>query len=168
MVSDQPLRREAGSEATSKSDLVVWLTAQLDHDEQVARAAVAEDGPDWTAETYDVGAWNASGLVHGGGDREDRGALWDNEGSDSLSMKAATAVHVALHDPARVLRQVAAFRIIMDEHQRRISEPEICDRCEGIGDHAKFPCPTMIALVNIYSDRPGYDPAWAPLYWVES
>jgi hypothetical protein len=76
--------------------------------------------------------------------------------------------HIALHDPARVLRDVAAHRAILSEHGsmlERMSWDEdllICHRCrydQGL-DTFNWPCPTVRALVSIYADRPGYDPAW--------
>lgn len=143
-MTDQPLRREAGSEATLQMDLLSWLTAQLDHDEQVALGAARNSiGPTWTA----VGLQSS----------------YDVRVDD----------HIALHDPARVLRQVAAHRRTLGRHQSRSKEWGIvdCSTCledtdstyqdDPIATWASWPCAEIRNVASIYSDRPGYDPSWA-------
>lgn len=65
--------------------------------------------------------------------------------------------HAIRHDPARVLRQVAAMRKVLDLHQPFIAdedEPDpICQTCtEGshLYDISAYPCPTLLALAEAY------------------
>jgi hypothetical protein len=127
-------------------DLVTWLREQLDHDERVARATFEDDGyQEWDTPT--------SGIV--------QTASGDLDGL--VPARRHIAEHIALHDPARVLRQVKAYREILDEyaywHQKVLDS-----------ETAKFPQPdlggrfevasTMVRLVaSIYSHRPGYTEA---------
>jgi hypothetical protein len=136
-VTDQPIRRQAGSEATPKEDLVSWLTAQLDHDEQVAQTVadryldVRDGRPYWPLPSVEARFRDAQPAIRAGLDL------------------------IKLHDPARVLRQVAAYRRILSRH-------EGLHRCEG-GDFdggPYGPCEPARDLASIYSDRSGFDPSW--------
>lgn len=122
---DQPLRREAGSEATPQIDLVSWLTQQIDHDEQVARD-VLEDflGPQPSRAGVAVFM---------------RACRW----TESFT-------------PARVLRQVAAYRRILDWHEP--CDDGYRDVCMVCG--VPSPCLDLRNVASIYSDREGYDPSW--------
>jgi hypothetical protein len=131
-------------------ELIVWLRVQLDTDEQTARRAGAND-PTWAydRETFTVstrGGWSIAAR------KDDGSPINDVDGE-----------HIAEHDPARVLRQVAAFRAILDEHPPLSNGA--CDRCdEGAFSYERkiWPCPTVRALASVYSRRPGYQPEWAP------
>jgi len=147
---DQPIRRQAGSEATSKEDLVSWLTAQLDHDEQVARAATA--GP-WTAEG------NGSIVGPAGPLPKLAGHVVCSVGAWDVGLPTtADATHIALHDPSRVLRQVAAYRCLLGLHRECGTGYGRCD--DGGHAHGPAGCADRAELASIYSDRPGFDPSW--------
>jgi hypothetical protein len=111
----------------SNTDLVSFLTARLDEDEAAARG--------WFDRFPDMPA-------------------------DELADQAAAGVtdegyiHIARHDPARVLREVAAKRKILAEHAQGWGHP--CEAYTG----PEFPCPTLRALAGVWSDHPDYDPAW--------
>ncbi|MFE3060675.1 DUF6221 family protein [Nocardia sp. NPDC059239] len=71
--------------------------------------------------------------------------------------------HIARHDPARVLRQSAAMRLILVEHAR--TPGGRCSVCRDFDDRrnydgAAYPCPTVRALTAIWSDHPDYRPEW--------
>lgn len=74
--------------------------------------------------------------------------------------------HIARHDPARALREVAAKRAILAEHRQWVFGGTTgCSTCHAgheIGDPPPGPCPTLRALAAVYSDHRDYDPAWAP------
>jgi hypothetical protein len=140
--------------AVSDTDaLVAFLREQIDEDERVARAA--HPGP-WAIRT--------GGLVYVvTGYPGTRPGKMDFEigQPDVVAMFAATmgrhedevanADHIALHDPARVLREVQAKRRIVDYVE-----------CE-LADDAEQQMPQEIArwLALPHSDRPGYLPEWA-------
>jgi hypothetical protein len=91
--------------------------------------------------------------------------------------------HFGLHDPARVLREVAAGRAILGLHHPTQPHPEFgftypgaAKFCgyDGPGDNwqaehepdhfpdALWPCWTVRLLAAVYSDHPGYRPEWKP------
>jgi hypothetical protein len=63
---------------------------------------------------------------------------------------AGDAAHVIRHDPARVLREVAAKRAILELHAQGTD-----------WDGEPWPCSTIRALIAIWRDHPDFDPAWA-------
>lgn len=144
-------------------DLTAFVTARLDEDEAIANAAASEAGPDWT--------W----------DRESRdGYLRTPAGTimaDALNVEDEQfRPHVARHDPARALREVAAKRAILAEHghyrvdhnwtgRTDLDAPFGCSTCHIGNDGDMYDggwCVTVRQLAAIYSDHPGYRPEWAP------
>jgi hypothetical protein len=73
----------------------------------------------------------------------------------------AIAAHVAMHDPARVLREVEAKRAIMEQHPE--GEDGWCgDQMALTGcKWERWPCPTLRHLAAAYSDHPDYREEWA-------
>lgn len=164
------------------SELVDWLRAQLDEDERVARAAtagpwrVAPEPPmfgddetadveaDWTETKYLNPDPPYSGTLH-----EWRpNVIGDREGFGAAS--SVNAAHIARHDPARVLRDVAAKRAIVDDLRRY----EGAIRQESATARPGDPIPANLYaardallaavqhLASAYDDRPGYDESWRP------
>lgn len=134
-------------------DLVTFLRAALDDDEQIARAALP--GP-WHV--------NDEALVETIYSADDvavvAGGRWGGEAP--VFDSDADAVHIVRHDPARVLREVAAKRAIADsydEDEDRVTFghwTSCSDSCPGnvIYEVVKL-------LASVYADRPGYRPEWA-------
>jgi hypothetical protein len=127
-------------------DLVVWLRQQLDEDERVARAAGEGDWAAWEHTGEVVAAPLGFGKICQGvwGDLGERGD------------------HIARHDPARVLRDVARDRLILDEYRKALDR-----RAQHPGDVAS--AGALLALLRVmellalpYSDRPGYREEWKP------
>ena len=58
------------------------------------------------------------------------------------------------HDPGRVLRQVAAMRAILAEHNAPLGYE--CNACES----REWPCLTVRALTAIWSDHEGFRDEW--------
>lgn len=110
------------------TDPTAWLLGQVDEDERIAQAAPRRD---WT--------------VYLAGD-SDTGELTEQRVLD----------HVARHDPARVLAEVAAKRAILDLHDQGDKADE-CAICFAV-----WPCGTLRALATVYADRDGYDERWRP------
>ncbi|WP_280484543.1 DUF6221 family protein [Nocardia cyriacigeorgica] len=74
--------------------------------------------------------------------------------------------HFARHDPARVLRQVAAMQSVVGrragEHR---NQRGICETCRDYDfrrdyDPVPWPCPTAQAIASIWSDHPDYQQEW--------
>ena len=143
-------------------DLTSWLLAQIAKDRRVAEAAAAgvtvgyslnvPVGPTWQAER---------GMVTGAD------ALWDCEGSSSLCMPSATAVHMATWDPARVLAECdAKERIVNLHHAETVDsrDPDgeewtdvYCAECDATTTH---PCGTLRLLALPYAARDGFREEW--------
>jgi hypothetical protein len=123
---------------TSTATLVDFLRERLDEDEAVALAATP-------------GPWSAQG-----GTQVMPPAPWKvdpwykNAVADTQPGNRTNNVHIARHDPARVLATVAAHRAIVELHSP-------CDAW-SYGDPAT--CPELVALATIYADHPSFDPAW--------
>jgi hypothetical protein len=116
-------------------ELVVWLRAQLDEDERIAREA---GGDDWRqrghpSETVAVYDSNGAPVVY------DEGAPSDEQQE-----------HIATHDPARVLREIDAKRRIIG---RINSHAAVMGWDEVHGD-------LLRSLALPYADRPGYREEW--------
>ncbi len=87
-------------------------------------------------------------------------------------MDPSAAGHIARHDPARVLREVAAKRRIMELHQEGLSndfpmgvEPAegdiLCMTCDDRALKQYYPCPTLRLLALPYADHADYRADWA-------
>jgi uncharacterized protein DUF6221 len=118
------------------SDLMAWLKACVDADEAAARESFHE-GQRWITEEEGVYRWPDDELVH-------------------MADRKADARHVARHDPARVLREVAHKRRVLDRHQGYHS-PAMCSWCSDSEKYAPWPCPDIADMVAIYGDQPGYE-----------
>ncbi|MFI5755633.1 DUF6221 family protein [Streptomyces sp. NPDC051569] len=149
------------------NDMVTFVRARLDEDEQGASAA--SPGP-WhlNAEGDEVLAVDDITVAEGF-------AL-------SNRQLRATAAHIARHDPARVLREVDAKRRIVDLHgivYREIgwlengdeerSETPVCGLCAPKHSHyqrrddvPKGPCLTVRLHAAAYADHPDYRKEWRP------
>lgn len=132
-------------------DLVDWLRARLDDDEQVARAATP-------------GPWRVNAITRIVTDAEVAnpevvaGSRWGCEGD--VFRTDADAVHIARHDPARVLAEVAAKRRILNEllPQLRANDECVTSQWDADSDTAG----DLLRLLALpYADHPDYDPDWA-------
>jgi hypothetical protein len=87
-------------------NLVEFLRARLDDEEATARAAAADHALDWRPGSFE--SW-----VFGVRSRKPIAT-----GPQNLGLGVATAAHIARWDPARVLAEVAARRVILNAHGR--------------------------------------------------
>lgn len=129
-------------------ELVAWLRGVLDDDERVAKAATP--GP-WTAS----GDWSPS--VEAGDDTVAayKGFWEEDNGVDPECIKEADATHIARHDPAQVLADVAAKRAVLDAYTARA---ELASRGGLINrDPLGFAVRT---LASAYRHRPGWKNDW--------
>lgn len=112
-------------------DLAAFLAARLDEDEAAAKAA-------WGVE------WDWRYVAEPFGERP----------------SIAHTVHIARHDPARVLREVAAKRAIL----ARYATVQAWSYPPGDGDEAVQDELGEVtrSLAAVYSDHPGYREEWKP------
>ena len=123
--------------------LTEFLLARIAEDEAAAMAA-AWDGHSWIPEPCHVARSDTDVCV---------------------TTFASDAVHIARHDPPRVLRECIAKRRIVKIHTEGLDDfdgSELystgCDGCNS----ALWPCPTILALSLPYADYPDYLEEWKP------
>lgn len=126
-------------------DIGEFLQARLDEDEQQALDAA---GWDTLGVERDSGMWHREGL-NSVVDSSRRLIVY----GDGPAPAGAQADHLACHDPARVLREVAAKRKIIAEAEHAILH---LDWSAGL-----FAETVLGALATAYLEHPDYDPRWA-------
>jgi hypothetical protein len=122
-------------------DVVAFVRARLDEDEAAAKAA-------WGIE------WDWRYVAQPFGERP----------------SIAHTVHIARHDPARVLREVEAKRAILDRHMPHETAFDglACNWCsEDVDDRPqiakeRWPCPDARDLAAVWNDHPDYRQEWKP------
>jgi hypothetical protein len=157
------------------SDLATFLARQLDEDERVAREATAgpwrvidERGDQAEIESastvYEWEHWNKG---------QPAAVVSDCDGCGAVAVKDAH--HIARHDPARVLADVASKRKILALHSEATGftmgytenfdygrTPNACNECGTADEYAvPWPCPTLRALAQPYAGAEGWQEAWA-------
>jgi hypothetical protein len=138
-------------------DLVAFLRARLDEDEQTARAAVpgpwSETGRDSVGEGMvhsDTTGWSVVGSVKTG--------YGPNAPYANVSLNAA---HIARHDPARVLRDVEARRVIVNQYAE-VEANDTDDAYEYADGWANALGLAVRQLAAVYADHPSYREEWRP------
>lgn len=161
---------------TMTDDLVAFLRARLDEDEQTARAAADETGiAAWVGSDESGHAWR---YQHGG--------VWGDH--DGLCSEAPYVVgtdlrqvqdHIARHDPARVLAEVDAKRRMVDEYAKTVEIMEragarLSTTAAALNDLPSFTTwarardealimRDWVALLALpFADHPDYRQEWAP------
>lgn len=127
----------------SREALIAFVGAQCDEEEALARGPrhwhVLEDG--LTIE----GEGGFCIYNEGGHDEQD-------------------AVHIARHDPARVLREIAAKRLILGKVVTQIDDMDQKIEGEwGSGNYLTGESDLLLTLLGApYRDRPGWRAEWEP------
>ena len=157
------------------NDLIEFLRARLDEDERVARAATPgpwrhNPGKQWLGpdafEAYDLA--KGEEFVGHGGPSPFTGCVAAT-GPASHPQSMADARHIALHDPARVLREVEAKRRILDMWE----SPEAAKHPGGVDGRDPDEQMRDVAVADAidevvrllalgYSDHPDYQESWRP------
>lgn len=133
-------------------DLVEFLRARLDEDEEAGKAATP--GP-WRATHRDDGTHH----VFAASDRKvHRDGGYPPDWPEDVVNPTADADHIARYDPARVLREVEAKRRILADYERYATERR---RAMG-GWYDEGASPILAVLAAVYADHPDYRPEWAP------
>lgn len=147
------VRSDARKDAPSMTaHLIAFLTARLDEDETAARKAAAADGrfggrAHWSA----LGHGIVTDATHPDWGVVDLGPCIDDD---------ALAEHIALHDPARVLREAEADRRLLAEWQKAEADPAVDDQWNA-GLAAGLRLAVQIRAAR-HSDHPDYRPEWKP------
>jgi len=126
--------------------IVEFLRARLDEDEAAAKAA-------------SPGPW------HVGEDGDEVMAVDEVKVTAGFALSnrqlLATTVHIARHDPARVLREVESKRAIVDAAV--IAWNESCNPTDEFWSGVEPMMRGVLRrLASVYADHPDYDPAWRP------
>ena len=131
-------------------DLVEFLTARLDEDEQAARVA----GDDrWAL----IPVYEDATIRHGRMPDPQSIQIVEANGVEMGSVhRVAHAEYIARHDPARVLAEVDAKRQLLDWLAREDERALDNNLWWWDGDGAR----KLLALP--YADHPDYDEAWRP------
>lgn len=138
-------------------DLIAFLHARLDEDEQTASAAT--DGP-WLVDSQQyaevISASDGTTVVGGG--------RWGGEASVFESTE--DAMHIARHDPARVLTEVDAKRGVVNAYEREAAEfrdhgPGMVSYDRLVGSVSALRT-ALEFLALPYADHPNYDTSWRP------
>lgn len=142
-------------------EIVAFIEARLAEDEAMARAATA--GP-WLIDEGDE-APDHSLTVKGGPDQipgvPGRESvvywphIWDETWPDFE--------HIARHDPARVLREVASKRRVVKAYVDAVEAlRESIDRVEAEVRKIRYDAMriSVEALVTVWADHPDYKPQW--------
>jgi hypothetical protein len=138
-------------------DLIAFVEARLTEDEGYAIGASRgvsfgglQTGPRWVAR---------SGSVE---DAETGGTVVCDEGMPN----SRQARHIARHDPARVLRDVAALRSVVEECKdtmewskqlRREGRPD-----DAYARHVGSLLGVLRAFAAVWSEHPDFRPEWSP------
>jgi hypothetical protein len=152
----------------SMRELADFLHARLDEDEHTARTAFRH-GIDPCGMTkpgaVDDGVWRQGEHAADECRIEGAGIVIYDEGGHT----AAQAAHIARHDPARVLREAGTKRKIIDWCVEVIGDRDLsaygqpgCLAHDRDALAVTLSVETLRHLGTVYSDWPGYDPAWAP------
>lgn len=131
-----------------------FLAARYDEDEATARAATQgrwHRNQGWASSpSIDAGEYD---TVIGPG--EVRCATYCYGGSSSVEVSDEDAAHIAHHDPARVLAEVAAKRAILAAASDYMPELDS-------GDNGEWALDLVVRhLASPYADHPDYSPEWA-------
>lgn len=141
------------------TELVEFLKARLAEDFEVARNAMHEDAAvspgEWITEHHgsEFHEQPDSCLI-----AEDRKGVYWTVASEVFIRNAE---HMARHDPARVLREIAAKRRIIEDYRIARSALDQTDSRGSLraGSNAFFVA--CLALASVYSDHPDFSERWA-------
>jgi uncharacterized protein DUF6221 len=129
------------------NSLASFLAARLDEDEAAARACGYDGTLDWSA---------APEGHHEGRVTDDGGSVvvYD-EGSPTFLQ----AQHIARHDPARVLREVAAGRAILARYGEPLAGLGLGEQLQ-LSQEKQGLYFAVCALAAVYSGHPDYRQGW--------
>jgi hypothetical protein len=143
------------------ADLIAFLRARLDEDEQVVRAATPGPWQDGGGYVTDTGPHGPNAQI------TDYGTQDGEQGS-------ADSAHIARWDPARVLAEVDAKRRILAEYEQTVTRaadmepgtPETYTRRLREWSEQRAQMTALNGVLRLltlpYADYPDYRPEWRP------
>ncbi|MEV5572249.1 DUF6221 family protein [Spirillospora sp. NPDC052269] len=131
-------------------ELVEFLRARIAKDEQIARAG---SGAAWRPSPP-----GSVSLDTPGGERKPDGP--GRPGFVAQAENESYAEHIARHHPARILHDVAAKRLILDEYVKAEWLLSSGHRSEAAEAAQAVRLTTLRALASAYSDHPAYHQEW--------
>ena len=147
-------------------DLIAFLRARLDEDEQAA-LSWPEGGRQWqTVGGRKLSYRNDSSEMVTAIDVSNASSLWNEQIYVKYDLDDAPE-HIARHDPARVLAEVEAKRRILELHSYATGHS--CSVTDGTGYHLNYgevdgqsACTTLRLLASIYDGHLEYCDTWRP------
>lgn len=139
------------------TDINQFLRERLDDEEAVAKKAATQTsqsgnrGPgEWWVKDGEPDSRYSSSV---GGCR----VYTNGDQGSNLLYSLASVQHIADHDPARILREVAAKRAILKSAElwSNAAFPDFD------GGYACAMDDAVMILASAYSDHPGFDPKWS-------
>ena len=144
---------------------LAWYTAQLDADERKAIQALTGVPRLLTGEPPPNVRWYARyhRVIQQDPDRLTAAVLV----ADCGPANVYPAQHIAAHEPARVLRQVAAMRLIVEDYVawRRRVDADLAEAGLTVMDPPEewaWRERTIRLLASVFADRAGYRGEWRP------
>ena len=153
--------------------IIEFVRSGVDEDERIALAA--SEGP-WKVDNSNY----PEAIYDGDGQSVVSGGRWGGEAS--IFSDDADAFHMVRHDPARVLREVAAKRAVLEYHREvtedheeswmwswynaQNGESQACVGCgwSGDPDHPRTDriedCPELRAMASVYIGHADYQKEW--------
>jgi hypothetical protein len=125
-------------------DLTAFITARLDEDEAIAKAAANRH---WLTDDNII-------TLHP-----------EHDGDGFMSWPTrADAQHAANHDPARVLREVAAKRAVLAWYADALDASKLFKEKLGTGTHMATAAESYLNVMRgyaaVWSDHPDYKQEW--------
>jgi hypothetical protein len=136
----------------SDVELMEFLYARLLEDEDIARAAMTDpwrdDGGCVSSAHYQITDYGA--YTQANGEPE----AWEER------QQRADSAHIARHDPARVLREVAAKRKLVDRFRRATALRSHTGGEDVAEKYYPVLGSSLEVLAAVYSDHPDYRAHW--------
>ncbi|MEU0018025.1 DUF6221 family protein [Streptomyces rochei] len=136
-------------------ELVQWLRAQLDEDERIVEVALRYVDADWRWDEEENVAL-ASSLTTSG---KQEVAITADRWHRLMIEGPGVVMHVAEHDPARVLREIDAKRRIL---YLAVQLPKVTSSTDMFDNNRDAWAEVLKQLALPYAARPGYREEWRP------
>lgn len=140
------------------ANIVEFLTARLDEDEQLAKAAaVKAAGSPVYGSPDSTGKWRATndGVF---ADTEYTNSPFVVDGYGFLADEIGA--HIARHDPAHVLTEVTAKRLLLVMYERCVRDVDARPPVFGSASQMQILWHLVRAAAAVYDQHPDFNPAW--------